>query len=284
MSKRLTWVLLTFAVIACVCAQAEEWRKTYSTAGKPDIRVDANDAEIRVYSADRKDIEVVVTTQGYKIGPSGANISENQTGDRIELNIHTHDSHFISFGFHKSVRVQLNIPRQADLDLHSGDGNITAENLNGKVILRSGDGDIRVSAGKGIFNIETGDGRVECSGIEGALQAETKDGGIRVDGVFTRVDLHTGDGSVDFDARNGSKMDSGWSVRTGDGSVNLGLPDGFSADLDVHTGDGRITVDFPVTVESGLSLRQNAIRGKINGGGPVLEIKTGDGNVTLKRG
>jgi hypothetical protein len=73
-------------------------------------------------------------------------------------------------------------------------------------------------------------------------------------------------------------------VRTGDGSVTLRLPDGFAADLDVHTGDGHITMDFPVTIESGASLKQNAIRGKINGGGQLLEIKTGDGNVTLRRG
>jgi DUF4097 and DUF4098 domain-containing protein YvlB len=283
LSKRLTWILLTFVIAFSISARAEEWRKTYSTAGKPDIHVDANDAEIRVYSADRKDIEAVVVTQGYRIGSGGVSISERQAGDKVELNLHTPNFHFFSLGYHKSVRVELNVPREADLDLHSGDGNILAENLNGKVMLRSGDGDIRVNAGKGSFNLESGDGRVEGSNLEGELRAETKDGAVRINGVFTGLDLRTGDGNIDAEARSGSKMASGWSVRTGDGSVNLGLPDGFSANVDVHTGDGHITVDFPVTVESGTSLRQNAIRGKINGGGQVLEIKTGDGNITLRR-
>ncbi len=282
MRKRANWILLTLVITASICAHADQWRKTYSTTGKPDIRVDANDADIHVYTADRKDIEAVITTEGYKIGPSGVSISEHQAGDRVELNVHTHDFHFFSLGFHKSVQIELNIPRQADLDLQSGDGKIIAENLNGKVVLRSGDGDIRITDGKGSFNVESGDGRVECHNIEGDLRAETKDGAVRIDGVFTTLDLHTGDGSIDADARSGSRMATGWSVRTGDGNVSLSLPDGLAADVDVHTGDGRITVDFPVTVESGTSLRQNAIRGKINGGGQLLEIKTGDGNITLR--
>ena len=282
MSKRLSWVLLTFVLAVSVCARADEWRKTYSTAGKPDVRVDANDAEIHVSTADRNDIEAVITTRGYKIGSGGVSVSERQVGDRIELTLRTPKTfHVFSVRLHQSVEVELSIPRKADLDLHSGDGKIIAENLNGHVTLDSGDGDIRVNAGKGSFDVATGDGRVECHSIEGDLKAETKDGGVRIDGVFTSLDLHTGDGTIDADARPGSRMTSGWSVRSGDGNVNLGLPEGFSADVDVHTGDGHITVNFPVTVEG--SLRENAIRGKINGGGQLLEIKTGDGNITVRR-
>ena len=284
MSQRRLAVLLTLVTFVAICAQAEEWRKTYSVNAKPDIRMEANDADIRVSSTDTKNVEAVVTTNGYKIGSGGVSVSEHQAGDRIEINIHVPNFHLFSFGVHKSVHIQLNIPHEADLDLHSGDGKIVAENLNGTAALRSGDGDIQVTSGKGAFNIETGDGRVECQHIEGDLRVETKDGGVRVDGVFTKLDLHTGDGSIDAEAMPGSSMASAWSLRSGDGSVTLRLPDGFAADLDVHTGDGHITMDFPVTIESGASLKENAIRGKINGGGQNLEIRTGDGNVSLKHG
>ncbi len=283
MPKRLTWILLSFVVAFSVFANAEEWRKTYAITGKPLIRVETNDAEIRVYSADRKDIETVVTTQRYKIGSGGVEISERQAGDTVELNVHVPDFHIFSFGGHKSVRVEVNIPRQADLDVHSGDGAILAENLNGKATLRSGDGDIGITTGKGSLNLQTSDRHVEGHNLEGVLTAETKDGSIRVDGIFSGLDLHTGDGSIDAEARPGSKMTSSWNLRSGDGNVRLALPEAFSADVDVRTGDGHITVDFPVTVEAGSALRQNAIRGKVNGGGQLLEIKTGDGNVTLNK-
>lgn len=284
MSQHRAAVLLTFITLIAISVQAEEWRKTYSVSPKPEIRIDTNDADIRVSTADRKDVEAVVSTNGYKIGSSGVSISDHQTGDRVEINVHVPNFRLFSISIHKSVHVELNIPREADLDLHSGDGRITSENLKGKATLRSGDGDIQVTSGRGTFNIETGDGRVECRNIDGDLRAETKDGGVRIDGVFSSLDLHTGDGSIDAEARPGSRMASGWSLRSGDGSVTLRLPDGFPADLDVHTGDGHITMDFPITIESGASLKQNAIRGKMNGGGQILEIKTGDGNITVRRG
>jgi hypothetical protein len=274
-------IFLAFVICASLFAGTEDWKKTYALSGKPEIRVDTNDAEIRVYSSDRKDVEALVTTRGYSISKGEVSITERQSGNRIELNIHTRNLHILSFNYHKSVQVDLNIPKQADLDVHSGDGKIIAEDVNGNASLRSGDGDIRIENGKGVFTIQTGDGKVECRSIEGELRADTKDGRVQVDGVFTRLDLQTGDGSIDADARPGSKMASGWSVRTGDGNISLGLPEGFAADLEVHTGDGHISVDLPVTVQG--SVRSNAIKGKINGGGQLLEIKTGDGSVALKR-
>jgi hypothetical protein len=56
----------------------------------------------------------------------------------------------------------------------------------------------------------------------------------------------------------------------------------MSADLVVDTGDGHVRVDFPVTVTG--SLKENHIRGKLNGGGPLLELRTGDGNIVLGKG
>jgi hypothetical protein len=68
-------------------------------------------------------------------------------------------------------------------------------------------------------------------------------------------------------------------VHTGDGSISLTLPDSFAADIELRTGDGRITLDMPVTVEGRLS--RSDIRGKLNGGGNLLSVRTGDGSIHL---
>src|SRR5207249_8669500 len=60
--------LLLLSVLV-VPVSASEWKKDYSPSGKPVIRVDANDADIRVNDWDRKDIEARIITEGYKIGP-----------------------------------------------------------------------------------------------------------------------------------------------------------------------------------------------------------------------
>jgi hypothetical protein len=63
--------------------------------------------------------------------------------------------------------------------------------------------------------------------------------------------------------------------------VTLQLPGSFAADVDLRTGDGRITLDMPVSVEGRLG--SNNIRGKLNGGGNVLTIHTGDGAIRLEK-
>jgi len=68
------------AVITFVCfwaalpAGADEWSKTYTLTGNPDLRVDTSDANIHVSTWDQKTIEAKVTTGRYKIGGRSAQL------------------------------------------------------------------------------------------------------------------------------------------------------------------------------------------------------------------
>jgi hypothetical protein len=262
-SKRLFLLLVSVLALVSLSAQAEEWRKTFSVSGTPDIVVDTNDAEIRVYASERKDVEAIVFTEGYKIGD--LNIVDRQTGNRVELRVRVPHQWGISLGGHsRSVKIELNVPRQSDMNLHTGDGNIRLQGVKGNLLL------------------DTGDGEIEALDSAGPMKADTRDGNIRVDGVFAALDVHTGDGNILVTVAAGSKMNSNWLLRTGDGNVELRLPEGFAANLDAHTGDGHVSVDFPVTIEGGI--RESTIRGKMNGGGQLLELRSGDGNITVGRG
>jgi DUF4097 and DUF4098 domain-containing protein YvlB len=257
--------LLT-VVIALVSlqARADEWKKSFTVSGKPTLRVESNDADIRISAGDGKDIEARVITEGYKIGDSDVRVTEHQVGDQIELEVHRPSGLHVSTGWHdRYVHVEVRVPREADLNLHSSDGNI------------------RVDGVKGSSRIESGDGNVEVRAADGKLNAETQDGNMRVTGRFDGLDLHSGDGNIDAEVQHGSNMQSGWTLRSGDGNVVLRIGQDFAADLDASSGDGRVAVDFPVTVSG--SLRENSIRGKINGGGPALELRTGDGDIQLRR-
>jgi DUF4097 and DUF4098 domain-containing protein YvlB len=260
--RRLLLLCVSLIAVVSLSAQAEEWRKTFSFSATPNIAVDTNDADIRVNTSERKDVEAVVTTQGYKIGPNDLSVTDHQAGDRLELKVRVPHTWGISF-HNRSVRIELNVPRQTDLNLHTGDGNI------------------RVQGVRGNLRLDSGDGAIEALDSAGPLKADTRDGNIRVDGVFSALEVHSGDGNIVVTAGAGSKMNSSWLLDTGDGNVELRLPEGFSADLDAHTGDGRVSVDFPVTIEGGV--REASIRGKMNGGGQSLELRSGDGNITVGR-
>ena len=273
---------LVFATLATAsAAHAEDWSKTYKLTGRPNLRVITNDGHVDLYTSDGGQLDAHVTTRGWPIGDSGVKITENQTGNDVTLEVHVPSFH-ISFGWNnRSVRIELHVPRNADFDVETGDGSVTSQAFNGKLRISTGDGSITATGLKGEVRLHSGDGHIDGEDFDGALHADSGDGHIRVRGRFDKLTLESGDGSVVAEAAAGSKITEGWSLRSGDGSVTVRLPDGLNADLDAHTGDGHITLDFPVTVSGSLS--RTTIRGKIGSGGPPLVVHTGDGSIHIEK-
>jgi DUF4097 and DUF4098 domain-containing protein YvlB len=252
---------LIWLVLFAPLVLADEWHKTFPVSGKPDLRIEVGDGSVSIHPSDRKEIDARVTTQGWRISDSEVRVVERQNGDRVEIDVRVPHLN-ISFG-HRSIHVELLVPRELSAQIHSGDGRISAQDL------------------KGELHFSSGDGAIEADSIDGIFEAKTGDGHIRASGRWDRLDLQTQDGSVEADARPGSKMTGSWRVHTGDGHVTLRLPENFAADLDVHTGDGKITIDFPITTSG--SFGGSDVRGKLNGGGQTLVVRTGDGPIHIQR-
>jgi hypothetical protein len=246
-------------------ARADEWSKTYTITGRPELRVETSDANIHVDTWDQKTIEARVTSEHYKIGERGLKIEEHQSGDSVEIQIRfPHDVHIINFNFHGyEVNVEIHMPREGKVNLHTGDGAIRLANL------------------KGEMDLQTGDGHQDIQSVDGMLRARAGDGHITANGRFDALDLTTGDGRIEARASAGSTVTSSWTLHTGDGGVDLELPGNFAADVDLHTGDGHIQADIPVAVEGRLG--EKNIHGKINGGGNLITVHTGDGSIRLQK-
>ena len=262
--KRLSLAILTVALITVLPAYADEWSKTYKLSGKPELRVETSDANIRVTTWDQNTIEAKVTTTHYKIGEGGIRVEEHQTGDSVAIDVH-YPHHDFNIGWnHNRVDITIQMPREGRVNLKTGDGKIDLVGLKGEMDLHSGDGS------------ETLDG------IDGKLHAWTGDGHITAQGRFDELELKTGDGHVEVRAAQGSTLAAGWRLETGDGNVSLEIPPDLSADVSLHTSDGHIDLDFPITTEG--NIRQNEVHGKLNGGGSQLTIHTGDGSIHLRKG
>ena len=265
--KRIELIVLIAGLAAAIPARADEWSKTFQLSGKPDLRVETSDANIQVNTWDQNVIEAKVTTTRYKIGEGGIRIEERQNGDAVEIDVrypHQLPHINIEWGQHQHrVDILIHMPREGKVNLHTGDGKIEIAGFKGEMDLHSGDGS------------ETLDG------VDGKLRASTSDGHIRANGRFDELDLKTGDGHVEVRAAAGSSLAAGWKLQTGDGSVTLALPGDLAADVDLHTSDGHIDVEMPVTTEG--KIRPNEIHGKINGGGSLVTIRTGDGSIHLRK-
>ena len=281
--------------------RAEEITKSYTIAGRANVHVETNDGSVRVTSGDSKQVEFRVEYQGYELGRN-LTVDSRQDGDKVELIARITGHWGISLGWgHNSRRlhIEVRMPAQGDLQVHTGDGAVEASSLSGNltidthdgsvkatglsgtVDLHTGDGSITVDTLKGDIRLRTGDGGIEARELDGKVEADSGDGHVRIAGRFEALNVKTGDGSVNTQILPGSKMANTWTLRTGDGSVDISLPADFQADIDATTGDGHISLGVPVTVEGTFS--KSEVRGKMNGGGQTLTIHTGDGSIRLTK-
>jgi DUF4097 and DUF4098 domain-containing protein YvlB len=244
--------LVALLSLSSPSSPAVAWHKNFSPTGRPEIRLASNNADVRVYASDRKDIEAVLYTDR-KISSDA--VTDRQSGKRVELDVRGSSQ--------RSVILELQIPLRSDID------------------IRSGNGSVMVKAAQGKLTIHTDNGNIEARGIGGAIRIESGNGDLQVDGIVAAVDVRTRRGNIAAQINPGSNMDSGWEVRTDDGDVDLRLPEDFSADLDVSARDGNVRLDFPIAMMGGG--RQSSMRGPINGGGQHLELHSGKGNIVVRK-
>lgn len=261
--KQTGLAVFVLGLVAALPVHAEQWSKTYNISGTPDLHVETSDANIQVETWDQKTIEATVISTHYKIGSGGLQIDEHQSGDSVDINVRfPHNIVTFNFSSHR-VDIKIHMPRQGRVNLRTGDGKIAVADLHGDMELSSGDGSQDIHS------------------VEGSLHASTGDGSITADGKFTALKLNTGDGHVNVRAEAGSKVEDEWALHTGDGNVTLEIPENVSADLYLRTGDGHIEVNLPITTQG--KLKNNEVRAKLNGGGKLITVHTGDGSILLRK-
>jgi DUF4097 and DUF4098 domain-containing protein YvlB len=302
-AARLGITCATFLTVAALAprARAEEWTKSYTVSGRAQVRVDTNDGAVRIATSDTKQVEFRVIYEGYELNKN-LHIDSRQDGDSVQINARVTGHWGFSWGGghgRRGPRIEVRMPKDADLQIDTGDGSVETQPLSGKVKIHTGDGSVHVQAvdgnvdidtgdgsitvegAKGDIRLHTGDGHIDARNLDGRLDANSGDGHIKIDGRLDSLTLKTGDGSIDARVAPGSKLSGGWSIHTGDGSVDLVLPADLQANIDASTNDGHISSSINMTVEGTFSNSQ--IHGKMNGGGQPLTIHTGDGSIRLSK-
>ena len=75
-----------------------------------------------------------------------------------------------------------------------------------------------------------------------------------------------------------------WEVRTGSGNVRVHLPSNSAFDADISTSSGTVDVGSPIemTVQGRVNENHKNIHGKVRGGGPLLSVRTGSGDIHIQ--
>lgn len=130
------------------------------------------------------------------------------------------------------------------------------------------------------LDLEAHNGGLSVAGVSGKLDLRTQNGSVALAGVGGDVRAHTQNGSLNIQL-TGSRWDgAGLDAETRNGSVRLGVPDQYAAQLETGTVNGSIRTDIPVTVSGRIS-RQLSI--PLGGGGKTVRAMTTNGSVQITR-
>jgi DUF4097 and DUF4098 domain-containing protein YvlB len=209
---------------------------------------------------------------------------------------------------------------QVDGSLHcsTGAGSITVRSVRGEAVLRTNGGDIEALQAGGA-RAETGGGTVHLGIVNGAVTVFNGGGPIVIDQAGGIVTTRNMAGPVKVGAAAGIRCDSAnggiqlgsingpMHVSTLMGSIVANLAGGKLAASDLATANGDITVLIPsnlgVTISAENQMADSIRRilsdfreiqprlrgmhleaeGRVNGGGPLLQLSASSGTIFLKR-
>ncbi len=198
-----------------------------------------------------------------------------------------------------SVDYEITVPTDTTVRAHTGSGDQTIEGIHGNADLQSGSGNMKLSRLTGEIRVQTGSGDVRAREIAGPVRGGAGSGNLEVEETGAGdIDLHTGSGNVtvrgiqgafrgeagsgDITAE-GTQM-GGWEIHTGSGNIRVRLPANAAFDANLSTSSGTLDIDAPITmtVQGRVQETHKQIVGKVRGGGPLLTLRTGSGDIHIQ--
>ncbi len=173
--------------------------------------------------------------------------------------------------------------------LETGAGSIHVEKCVGMVRATTGGGSVDLGDIGGAAEIESGGGSIRLASAKGPVRVETGGGSIQLDGVpSVRAETAAGGIVAKLISSTGTRTDSTLETTAGDITVYLAdnLPVTVRASIELANGH-TIRSDFAdihVTSEGGnWGPRTVTAEGQLNGGGPVLKVRTSSGNINFRK-
>jgi hypothetical protein len=177
-------------------------------------------------------------------------------------------------------------------DVSTGGGNISIDDIGGNADVSTGGGNIKVEQVSGSADISTGGGNIKLSSATGKVDVSTGGGNIRLNNIKGTVDASTGAGNITADILPEGQGKS--EMNTGMGNITLYVPEAASVTIIATTHVTmweedqnkleNIKSDFePTSVERHREARYIEAKFELNGGGPLIEVNTGMGDIELRK-
>lgn len=274
--------------------------RSFQVSGPVDLEVLSRSGDITVRNGAAGTVSIhakIQSSNSWFGGDRKAEVQELQTNPPIRQNGNSIRIDYINL-HNISVDYEITVPENTAVRAHTGSGDQTVEGLKGNIDLESGSGDLKLARLAGEMRFQTGSGNVSGRDLSGPAKVKAGSGDIEIEEMGTGdVDIRTGSGNITVNGINGgfhAEAGSGdirgngsprnmWSVRTGSGNVTLRVPTDAAFDVDISSSSGTVTLGHPVTttVQGRIQESRKSVIGKVRGGGPVVSVHTGSGDVQV---
>ena len=249
--------VLLMATAGCDIAMADhkqketvEWRKTYQLQPGGRVEIANINGRIDVKPGDGDTVEILARKIAH--GPS-VDAAKEALG-RIEIKEESSPS---------SVKIETKLQR-------GGGGLFGGSSLQVEYFIRvPRNADLRVS---------TVNGGLEIEGAGGKISAETTNGGIKAREIAGAIEASTTNGGVDVDLAK--VPDAGARLECTNGGIRLRLPSDAKASISARITNGGIDTSGLAFEASGEQSRRR-MDGRLNGGGPRIELEGTNGGIRI---
>jgi len=267
-------LLLALATLPALAAEAT-FERTLSVSGSVTLHISTGSGYIHIRPGADDKIHIFGRVKSNwggsedRVREVAAHPPIEQTGSIVRVGANLDNLHNISIDY------EVQAPARTYLDASSGSGDVTDEGVGVNARLNTGSGTIHATGLKDSFTVGTGSGDIYAEQVgSGDVTARTGSGSIELKNLSGGVKADTGSGDIKLSGQ--PKAD--WRVRTGSGGVEL-WAERSPFTLDASTGSGDIKTDREMVVQG--SIDKHHVSGRINGGGPMVRVSTGSGDIRV---
>lgn len=182
-------------------------------------------------------------------------------------------------------------------ELRTSGGNIILGDFSARIHARTSGGDIRLGKELGDVDASTSGGNVTLAEGRSAVKLSTSGGDVTVGHAVGPTDLSTSGGNIKIEvvensvraSTSGGDISAGIvgvlkgdsSLSTSGGRVKVRLDKAAAFRLDASTSGGDVEADgLTITIERG-GRGKSRLAGAVNGGGPLLKLRSSGGDVIV---
>jgi Putative adhesin len=299
--RTLGFVALLASGLALASTPQGRFEKTFPVTGPVDLEVQTHSGNIIVRSGSAGSVTVrgkIYVGDHWLFGDRRADVSQIEQNPPLRQDGNNIRVDYVN-GRDISVDYEITVPADTTIRAHSGSGNQAVEGTRGNAELESGSGDLRLTQISGDVRIQTGSGNVSAREISGAVRGGAGSGDIEIEETGAGdIDLRTGSGNLTVrGVQGGLRLEAGsgevtadgkptgdWEIHTGSGNIHVRLPADAAFDANIATSSGTLDVDAPITmtVQGRVNDMHKQIIGKVHGGGPMLTLRTGSGDIHIE--